>query len=75
MTILEAEQVRMPFGLHKDRTLGQVAAADVSYFDYLLSIDGVDSYLVAAVAVVARKHGRARKVGAAASKGQGVLFS
>lgn len=61
MTILEAEAVRMPFGVHQDKTLAQIAAAEVDYFDYLLSIDGLDTYLGDAIRVVAEKHGRRPK--------------
>lgn len=67
MTILEAEAIRMPFGVHTDKTLAQIAAVEVDYFDYLLSIEGLDTYLAEAVQVVAAKHGRRAKARGRAS--------
>ena len=61
MTILEAEEMRMPFGVHKGKTLAAIAAAEVDYFDYLLTIDGLGLFLSDAVKAVAEKHGRRRK--------------
>ena len=69
MSIIEAEATVMPFGTHKDRTLAQIAAAEVSYFDYLLTIEELDMFLAEAVKAVAEKHGRRRKQGSKATGG------
>lgn len=69
MSIIEAEAMVMPFGTHKDKTLARIAAEDVSYFDYLLTIEGLDMFLGEAIRTVAEKHGRKRKQGSTATGG------
>lgn len=69
MSIIEAEAMVMPFGAHKDKTLARIAAEDVSYFDYLLTIEGLEIFLGDAIRTVAEKHGRKRKQGSAATGG------
>lgn len=69
MTIIEAEAMVMPWGEHKGKTLAQIAASEVSYFDYLLSIQFPDMFLHAAVATVAEKHGRKAKAGSKSTGG------
>lgn len=69
MTIIEAEGTRISWGVHQGKTLAEIAAADVSYFDYLLSIQFSDMFLRAAVAVMAEKYGRKAKAGSQATGG------
>ncbi len=69
MSIIEAEAMVMPWGVHKEKTLAQIAAVEVSYFDYLLTIDGLEMFLGEAIRTVAEKHGRRRKQGSAATGG------
>ena len=69
MSIIEAEAMIMPFGVHKDKTLARIAAAEISYFDYLLTLDGLEMFLAEAIKAVAEKHGRRRKQGSKATGG------
>jgi len=69
VTIIEAEETKIHFGAHNGKTLAQIAAGDVSYFDYLLTIDGLEMFLGEAIRIVAEKHGRKRKQGSAATGG------
>lgn len=69
MTLLEAENTVMPFGVHARKTLGAIAAADVTYLDYLLGAELGDTWLVEAVGVVGQKHGRTAKRGSRSTGG------
>lgn len=69
MSIIEAEAMVMPFGTHKGKTLAEIARVEVDYFDYLLTIEGLDMFLGEAIRTVAEKHGRKRKQGSAATGG------
>lgn len=76
MTIIEAERLKMPFGRYGTFTLGEIAARDVAYLDFLAGISPkLDLYLQEAIALMCEKHGRAVKVTVARrDAGQGELF-
>ena len=73
MHILDAEATVMPWGVHQTKTLGAIAAEDVTYFDYLLSVQLEDMFLRDAIAAVASKHGRTAKRGSKSAGGAGQL--
>jgi len=52
MSLEEAEAVRLPFGKHRGRTLGEIAAADVLYLDWLIGRDIRSDRLALALAMV-----------------------
>lgn len=58
MTILEAEKIRMPFGFYgrQGLTLGEIAADDVLYLDWLAGRPLGHAYLKEAIGVLAQKH-------------------
>jgi hypothetical protein len=76
MTILEAEAVKVNFGtVHAGKTLGAIAAADITYIDFLLGCDTRSDYFAEALALVAEKHGRrAKTLAAKRDTRQGELF-
>lgn len=63
MTILDAEKTVMPWGVHVGKTLGEIAALDVTYLDFLLGVEVGDFVLATAVLTVAEKHSRSAKRG------------
>ncbi len=76
MTILEAESYVLRFGtVHSGKTLGAIAAADITYIDFLLGCTVRDFVFAEALALVGEKHGRKPKA-AAVTKDvrQGELF-
>jgi hypothetical protein len=56
MTTREAEQIRMPFGHYKDSTLGEIAAADVLYLEYMAGQALPDLHLRDAFICLAEAH-------------------
>ena len=52
MTMDEALAVRMPFGMHRELTLEQIADRDVLYLDWLVDRKGLTSTLREAIEVV-----------------------
>lgn len=69
MTLREAEDTRLHWGVHENRTLGEIARREVSYLDFLLGTELQDTWLTEAVGIVAAKHGRHAKRGSRATGG------
>jgi hypothetical protein len=58
MTMESAEATVLCFGKHKGETLGQVAATDVLYLDWLAGQGWLKDNLLEAVLVLCKKHER-----------------